>query len=219
MRLTVTAKNLLAALRIAPVRDVRYYLNGVCIEATSQETRVIASDGHMLVVMREDQSQDCEASVRLVIPRDAIESLCLTKKDAENAITLELTNGTWYIGAHGRRREFVPYDHQYVDYRKVIPSKPSGEVAQFSMKVLNTMHDALALHLNLNKNRGVEFGIEHNGNGAAIVNGGSASFVGIMMPFRIDAPLKPHQWAADKLRGHKENAAILKLVPATAGEA
>lgn len=41
----VTAAALKAALLQAGKQDIRYYLNGICVEAYEKETRIIATDG------------------------------------------------------------------------------------------------------------------------------------------------------------------------------
>ena len=45
-------KWLKAAAMIAARRDIRYYLNGVLVEVFEKEARLVATDGHRMVIFR-----------------------------------------------------------------------------------------------------------------------------------------------------------------------
>ena len=50
--ITLSSDKLLAALLFAGDNDVRYYLNGVQVEATESQTRLHSTDGHTGSVQR-----------------------------------------------------------------------------------------------------------------------------------------------------------------------
>jgi DNA polymerase-3 subunit beta len=48
----IDRNHLRAALHTSSVRDIRYYLNGVCVEVMQGQTRIISTDGTVLSVFR-----------------------------------------------------------------------------------------------------------------------------------------------------------------------
>lgn len=85
-KIYVKREHLAALLHIAPSKDVRYYLNGVKVEATPKSTTLVVTTGHVLgatfaydsgneVVLKED-----ETAVEFIIPYDVCKQLVKEKK-------------------------------------------------------------------------------------------------------------------------------------------
>jgi DNA polymerase-3 subunit beta len=174
----VIKKNVLQAMSIlASKKDVRYYLNGVCVIATENHVRYVATDGHILGLYQQDYAEGEEKALgSLIIPNETIAKLI---KDAD--IILDQINGQWVVGA----QLFTPIDGKFPDYQRVLPrGEISNEVAQFNPDFITRFQKVGKL---LAKNAVPT--IAHNGGASALVDIGLPNFVGVMMPIRTEKPL------------------------------
>ena len=171
---------------IAPKSDIRFCLNGVLIEATENGRFYAATDGHKLVVIREAR-QETDTNGQWILPRDVIMGIKLQKAGRTVLETAELeTDGAKakldYCGT-GTVFSFV--DGKFPDWRRVVPSKTSGEVAQFNPDLLVAVRDCAAATVGVGKNTGLS--ILHNGDNASLYQANSPDFIAVIMPLRINA--------------------------------
>lgn len=133
MKITVSVKHLQAALYCASKKDVRYYLNGVLIEANPSEVRVVGTDGHVIAVLREQAAPGTPA-VELIVPRDVLESL----KTKAETVTLESDDGqAWAISDGQMSLRFNAVDAKFPDYRRIIPGSVTGLPGNYSSELLS----------------------------------------------------------------------------------
>ena len=162
-----------AMLNLSGKKDIRYYLNGVMIEAHENRLRLVATDGHVMGIYQDEiESND---SFRIVIPNDII-----SKLDKKQTNVLSRDGDQWRID----NISFAPIDGQYPDYMRVLPKEPANkEMAQFNP-------DFITRFSKVAKGFGFKaglLGITHNGQNAALVDiGMPLNFVGIMMPMRSE---------------------------------
>lgn len=176
MELTIKAGVLSALTNLSGKKDIRYYLNGVLVEVKDKTLRLVATDGHVMGIYQQELEEPSEA-MRLVIPNEVI-----AKLDKKTTNTLVCDQDQWRVD----NINFAPIDGQYPDYMRVLPSKITGEVAQFNpdfiarfAKVAKALSSKFAVPI-----------IAHNGTSGALVDIGlPLNFVGIMMPIRTDAPM------------------------------
>jgi DNA polymerase-3 subunit beta len=182
----------LSALRalanLAAKDDIRYYLNGLLIEANETTTRIVATNGHVMGIY-DNTEQENETSARFIIPIDAVEmlkpaknkldSVCITieRNDAGEVLRGVLT----VIG--GASVNFNAVSGSFPDYTRVVPDTVTGETAQFNPDYIADFKKAYKLLGAKN------FHIHHNGLSGAIVDFNMSSFLGIMMPLRTGAEL------------------------------
>lgn len=69
--------SLKAVSRFMAKLDIRYYLNGVHVEATKTHTILVATDGHKLLAVRQKATNNIEAPTSLIIPDDAVKLLTM----------------------------------------------------------------------------------------------------------------------------------------------
>ncbi|AIS48158.1 DNA polymerase III subunit beta family protein [Burkholderia pseudomallei] len=180
----VTGAALKAALLHAAKNDIRYYLNGICIEAHEKETRVIATDGHRAAVVRVSaENVDVTPRTRFIIPRATVESMKVSKAALKHPIAIEGPNDSGEYRATGGFGVaiFQAVEGVFPDYRRVIPETTSGKLAQYNPAYLADMAKAAEL-------LGHKFSyVEHNGDGPARVTIPKyPDFVGVVMPVRAD---------------------------------
>lgn len=182
--ISILAKHFAAAIHVAGKRDVRYYLNGVYVEATEKETRCTATNGYVLATFRHrmdiGNGMGSEKLISLIVPRDTVELVNKTTR-GKGMISLERTDGRWTAVTTAARFPFEPVDGRFPDYRQVIPSGTlSGETEQFDPELLG-------LFTKVGKALGNSWvpEIEHNGkNSARVTLNGQHDFAGVIMPWR-----------------------------------
>ena len=148
------------------VKDKRLSLHGVLVEASPAGVRLVATDGHSMLVVRS--------------AADAIKAALAWKGNRTLPIVLipgepecQLTRAT------GEALVFVPAPGPFPDYRKVIPAAPSGAASFYDPDFLVRFKRAAE---DLGSEKGL-FGLLPGGNGAGLVYL-TADAVGVVMPMR-----------------------------------
>lgn len=196
MRNTYFDGGVLTALaNLAGKKDIRYYLNGVLIEVNNEHIRCVATDGHVIGVFQQhNNGGDQGEPFSVIVPHDVIAKL--DKKKLQH--TLTKTDDTFVIDNIG----FKGIDGKFPDYERVFKmDKISGEVAQFNP-------DFIARFVKVGKALGMKNPmpvIAHNGNKSALVSIGLENFVGLMMPYRSEAPM---QFVPTWLVKESQNASV-----------
>lgn len=183
--------------RICAEKDIRFYLNGVCLEIRPRETRYIATDGHRLAILRDEvpENEPDQVPAVLIIPRD----VCKGAKRAMKKIPLVSLQ---YDAAQplaecrideGASVVFRPIDAKYPDFTRVVPSKVSGEPGAYKWQYLADFDDMTAIAF------GALHGVELYQNGkldcALIMHSGYPNFIGALMPMRkADEGKLPAWW-------------------------
>lgn len=109
-------------------QDVRYYLNGLLLEANKSFIKAVATDGHRLAICSFNHEQEI-APFQIIIPRKAItELLRLLDSQSEEQITLMV--GASYFRVVTEQYIFTTrlIDGQFPAYEKVIPKNNDKEI-------------------------------------------------------------------------------------------
>lgn len=198
-KITIDRKALKAVSLFAAKKDIRYYLQGVLVESTPLETRLIGCDGHTLGVHRSAAKGDNEGVFTGIIPLDIVAAILKFKSPVKNdniPVTLTVSdNGEIRADYCGNSLLFKCVDGKFPDYRRVVPTEISGEKAFFNPDYLLRIRDA-------SKVIGVAFAFGYNGNSAALATIGE-SMVAVIMPLRteyLDSAIGA-SWAREALPG------------------
>ena len=186
------AKLKAAARFAADSKDLRLSLHGVLVEASSAGVRLVATDGHVLLVVRAPGDVDTDTWTG-IMPADVIRAALTWKGSKTLPIILipgepecRLTRAT------GEALVFVPAPGPFPDYRKVIPQAPSGDASFYDPDLLARFKRAAE---DLGSNLGL-FGLLPGGDGSGLVYISDAA-VGVIMPMRSGAiDVDFCQWAA-----------------------
>lgn len=172
---------LLAMTNLAGKKDIRYYLNGVHVDITSDYIRIVATDGHLLGIFQQTQQTKGDP-VKVIIPTEVIAKL---DKNKGHHILMLNDSHNWSIGGIA----FVPLDGTYPDYMRVLPKgEMSNEVAQFNPDFLARFAKVAKL---IGGSKNPTITVAHNGNSPAWVDiGMPMCFIGVMMPLRSETILK-----------------------------
>lgn len=178
MRIVLNKGVLLAMSILASKKDIRYYLNGVYLEATEKHLRFVATDGHILGIYQQEWTEDNSITepFSVIIPNEVI-----AKADKAYNNVLICDDGKWQLD----NLLFTPIEGKFPDYNRVLPrTNMTNEAAQFNPDFIvrfQKVGKALA--------KNAVPVIAHNGSGSSLVDIGLPYFLGVMMPIRTEKPL------------------------------
>jgi len=225
IKITVRAEIIAVLKLFAADKDIRFYLNGINLEIGATESRLVATNGHILGCFRvESEQPDVDAPLtNIIIPNDLLKPIKPTG-------LVEITIGELETKDNGKGEE-VPVsnarpvtltyaglsmsgktvDGRFPDFRRVIPSKVSGQPAQFDPRLIGTLAKAWSI---LHGGKGPHcVGLGFNGNDVALITLADENFVGVIMPMSPranTAPETPPSWVHDySLQAVAEPAADL----------
>ena len=183
-----------AAARFAAIdpKDMRLSLHGVLIEASPAGVRLVATDGHAMLVVRAAGEPDTDTWTGIV-PSDVIRAALTWKGNRTLPIILipgetecRLTRAT------GEAVAFVPVAGPFPDYRKVIPKAPDGKPSHYDPDLLVKFKRAAE---DLGSKKGL-FDLLPGGDRGGLVYL-TDDAVGVVMPMRSGAlDVDFCQWAA-----------------------
>lgn len=206
MNITINTDIFAAVSLFRGIDDIRYYLNGMYIETGIKGARLVGCDGHQLAVTK-IEGEFPESSI--IIPGSLVAAV-KSKAKSPQFVTLEFLEGNQQFKKEGNvGGVFVPrditltfgeitttakeLDGKYPDYRRVVPSKVDGTVAQFDPRLINRIDKACSI-------LGYKFysGIAFNGDssGLSVINEG---FVVVTMPFKADPNKVSPSWVQESL--------------------
>lgn len=109
-------------------QDVRYYLNGLCLELGSTETRAVATDGHRMAISAAE-APSTVASRQIVVPRKGIHEMARLLEMSEELVDVQIASNHLRL----RTNSGVVFttkliDGRFPDYTKVVPTNLSKTV-------------------------------------------------------------------------------------------
>ena len=181
-----------AARFAADSKDLRLSLHGVLVEASPAGVRLVATDGHVLLVQRAAGDVDTDTWTG-IIPADVIKAALAWKGGRNLPVILipgapecRLTRAT------GEAVVFVPVAGPFPDYRRVIPKAPDGKPSFYDPDFLVRFKRAAE---DLGSEKGL-FDLLPGGDRGGLVYLGEDA-VGVVMPMRSSAlAVADCRWAA-----------------------
>lgn len=195
MKISITLPQtvLMGLAALSGQKDVRHYLNGVCIEFASDATYLVATDGTVLGVYRHPEVIQGNSEGRILIPwkvltelksKSKYSSVTLIFEGSDNCYTLRLER----LGEP--TLEFTKLETHYVAWRRVLKvDNPTGEPSFFASGVIEKVEKAVKLIAG-----DFPFGVQHNGKGACQFTTENPNFMGLIAPLNKVSPLKYPDW-------------------------
>lgn len=195
----LSLRSLKAARMVASDEETRFYLNGVRCEIREHSVTYVATDGHKLIAIRDE---DCGGyNLNITIPKDMIDGFKLTARERQDGTPLPCTlerreDGYWELNYMNHRRAFKPVGGAFPDWKRVVPLKVDGKPGNYNPSYLVTFNQADAL---LASSRGsgkdsIMTAVCQNGSGPALVKFQSDRAFGVIMPVRADFRAEPPAW-------------------------
>lgn len=162
-------------------KDIRYYLNGIGIEITSNGAYFVATDGHKLGIYHDHKITSSD-KISYIVPNDLIMQVSKQVKAPISLIDIELSK-TIEITYLNNTFKALSIDGTYPDFRKVIPENLSHEIGQFNPDYLSEFKKCASI---MQGKKEVEISIGHNGNSGSIISIDDSNFLGVIMPYKTN---------------------------------
>ncbi|AOU96620.1 DNA polymerase III subunit beta [Acidihalobacter yilgarnensis] len=138
-------------------QDVRYYLNGLLLEANASQVTAVATDGHRLALAKLDNGVGTGEHA-VIVPRKAIMELVRTLDERDAVVSINLGTQTIRFEFDDVRFTSKLIDGRFPDYKRVIPT--GGEkILTVSKDVLRQALQRVSI-LSNEKYRGVRIGLD-----------------------------------------------------------
>lgn len=207
MEFTIQSDIIKALLAVAPKKDIRYYLNGVCFDFSGDTPVAVATNGHILLAVPFSLPNDAPNNWygQYIVPREFLDGLKPSFKGAPYRLAI-----TDYLVVASDSNSSISaklIDGKYPDWRRVVPTTTSNHVSQFDPEYIGTFSKVDKFL----GGKGTPT-ILHNGSGKPDAAGDNAArvvltqgAVGVLMPMRhTTQPLDNPSWLAI----HNTNVAV-----------
>jgi DNA polymerase-3 subunit beta len=180
-----------AVSHLAATKDIRFYLNGILVEATKTHTTLVATDGHVLGVYKNEEENEIPENYgyKFILPKDALKNLKASFIKDE-LISLEFERDEdWNVKTVTIKSVSITLTTQTIaakfpDWRRVLPRETTNELGHYNPELLTRF-------IKVAKEFGVKpHGITLHQNGtsaAAMTIDGIENFLGVVMPMRSNS--------------------------------
>ena len=165
-----------AIMMAAAKKDVRYYLNGVMV----RNGEIAATNVHMVLLI---QSEKIKSDGEYIIDNDTLKMILTAHKGIKGDNPVEVIDSMTTTGSS--KISITPVDGKFPDVNRVIPQKPSGEIAHFNAEYLLAFQKANKEFLG---RKNVYIKMQHNGQAGAKFESDDEDgniLIGVVMPVRI----------------------------------
>ena len=140
-------------------QDVRYYLNGLMMEAENSLLRAVATDGHRLS-MANTELENAGSDRQVIVPKKAVQEFMRILAAADG--TVELAFSPNHLQANFGEIRFVTklIDGKFPDYQRVVP-EGHQYIATIDREILRSCLMRASI-LSNEKYRGVRLGFSEN---------------------------------------------------------
>lgn len=141
-------------------QDVRYYLNGLMMEVTSEAITTVATDGHRLALCQIKMNTGVSENSQVIIPRKGIIELARLLEAVDEPVKVQI--GTNHIRLILPQVMFTSklIDGKFPDYQQVIPANPDKKLT-VNREMLLQAFNRIAV-LSNEKFRGMRLQLETN---------------------------------------------------------
>ena len=177
-----------AAAMIAPKSDVRFYLCGILLERRDGVTRLVTTDGQMLLLQVITEADNPGEDFELILPRHFGEMKRPAKQESQLLhLMIDWTQTPPGLtgSSNGATVEGFAIDGRYPNWRSVVPDRVSGAPAWLDPRFLEVMYRAAyevrAGPVDKDKRR---FDVYQNGTGPAVLRFRTNCYVlGLVSPY------------------------------------
>ena len=109
-------------------QDVRYYLNGLCLDLGPTQTRAVATDGHRMAIS-EMASGGIPNARQIIVPRKGIHEMARLLSDSDTTVDVQIAPNHLRLRTDGGvvfTTKLI--DGRFPDYTKVVPASLSKTV-------------------------------------------------------------------------------------------
>ncbi|MGH8495479.1 MAG: DNA polymerase III subunit beta [Gammaproteobacteria bacterium] len=141
-------------------QDVRYYLNGLLLEADGRVLRAVATDGHRLALCEVETLSDSKTQSQVIVPRKGVLELQRLLGDEGN-VTMGIGSNHIRVEVGDIRFTSKLVDGRFPEYGRVIPRGPSHKLTADRNVLRQALHRTAIL--SNEKYRGIRLEVKENG--------------------------------------------------------
>ena len=104
-------------------QDVRYYLNGLMLEVSSNTLCAVATDGHRLAYCRKAIDYDAADIKQIILPRKGVLELVRLLEDSDDPVKLNIGTNHLQVEVRTIRLTSKLIDGRFPDYNRVMPAE------------------------------------------------------------------------------------------------
>jgi hypothetical protein len=185
MKITLKTSVLRAALICAAKKDLRYYLQGVCVSINHPDVAMVyGTDGHILfagqsVIVCHVAPENY--GFQIIIPSDTIKAID-KKSEFIDLETIEGGAKDYYLLGNAR---FQAIDARYPDISRVVPARDAFSeqtISYFDPELIVKGNEALAMYYGTKK--GKVFPLSQRGDYSGAIHNNQNDAVVVVMPMR-----------------------------------
>ena len=102
-------------------QDVRYYLNGLLLEAGSDRIRAVATDGHRLALKEIAKDTGIKEQIQVIIPRKGVVELARLLNDSDSELRIQISKNHIRLKIGDIHFTSKLIDGKFPDYERVVP--------------------------------------------------------------------------------------------------
>lgn len=102
-------------------QDVRYYLNGLLFEFSSELIRAVATDGHRLALCDRKVNIGAAEPLQIIVPRKGVVEIMRMLGSSDEPIDIAIGGNHMTVTATGQSLTTKLVDGRFPDYERVIP--------------------------------------------------------------------------------------------------
>ncbi len=103
-------------------QDVRYYLNGLMLEVSSNILRAVATDGHRLAYCEKQTNADIADIKQVILPRKGVLELVRLLNNSDDSVKIIFGSNHLQVEFDGLRLTSKLIDGRFPDYNRVMPA-------------------------------------------------------------------------------------------------
>ncbi|OOZ40090.1 DNA polymerase III subunit beta [Solemya pervernicosa gill symbiont] len=109
-------------------QDVRYYLNGLMLQLTSERLRAVATDGHRLALSDVTATIEITDDQQVIVPRKGVQELLRLLESNDEMAEIQVGSNHIKVTLPGLGFTSKLIDGRFPDYERVIPSGCDKEI-------------------------------------------------------------------------------------------
>ena len=188
MKITLKTSVLRAALLCSAKKDIRYYLQGICISINGPDVAMVyGTDGHIMFAGQspiEVIDAPAEYGFQIIIPSDTIKAID-KKSEFIDLETIEGGAKDYYLLGNAR---FQAIDARYPDISRVVPARDAFselKISYFDPELLIKGNEALAMYYGAKK--GKVFPLLQRGDQSGVIHNHANDALVVVMPMRNES--------------------------------
>ena len=188
MKITLKTSVLRAALICSAKKDIRYYLQGICISINGPDVAMVyGTDGHVLFAGQspiEVIDAPAEYGFQIIIPSDTIKAID-KKSEFIDLETIDGGSKDYYLLGNAR---FQAIDARFPDISRVVPARDAFseiKASYFDPELLIKGNEAMAMYYGAKK--GKVFSLLQRGDQSGVIHNNQNDALVVVMPMRNES--------------------------------